>query len=49
MNVFGQVIYSERINNLIEKEIKLKNFESGIYLLEIQIKDKTYNKTLIIY
>ena len=44
-NIFGQIYYSQQLN-AGQQSISLANCETGIYLMSIQIRDKTINKKL---
>ncbi len=53
VDISGQLLLSQTIgqdgNLLINEDIDISNFTSGIYFLSIQIGDRTYNKKFVRY
>ncbi len=47
-NLIGQKIFNETILNVSQKEIHLKNVESGIYFVKVRDGEKEYSEKLVI-
>jgi hypothetical protein len=47
VNVMGQVVYSSRIENLVNQVIDTKDFANGIYMVRFQNENGTITKKLI--